>query len=111
MKHQLLWRPAAQGLRHIYAQRVVIVQPGYKLFFMSNFADGKNVSFTIRILSRLTLSITVTETVVKAQRSLWWVTETMEVEGGSHWGLAILLSARTSSTKVPTVITQLSQAQ
>ena len=53
----------------------------------------------------------MTETIVKTQGSLWWETETMEVEGGSHWGLAILLSARTISTKVPTVITQLSQAQ
>ena len=30
-------------LRHIYAQRVVIVRPGYKHFLMSNFADGKNI--------------------------------------------------------------------
>ena len=65
----------------------------------------------IHILSKPTLWITVTETIVKTQGSLWWETETMEVEGGSHWGLAILLSARTISTKVPTVITQLSQAQ
>jgi len=37
---------------------------------MSIFADGKNVQFTIHTLSRPTLWITVTETVVKAQRNL-----------------------------------------
>ena len=34
-----------------YAWSVVIFQPGYKHFLMSNFADGKNVQFTIRNLS------------------------------------------------------------
>ena len=56
-----------------YAWRVVIFRPGYKHFLMSNFADGKNIQFTI-----------VTETVVKAQRSLRWEIETPEVESGSH---------------------------
>jgi len=43
-----------------------------------------NRRFTIRTLSRLTLSITVTETVLKAHGSLWLQTETMEIERGSH---------------------------
>ena len=77
---------------------------------MSNFADGKNIQFTIRILLRPTLWITVTETVVKAQGSLWWETEMMEVESGSHRCQTILLSARSSSTKPPTIATQLSLA-
>jgi len=38
---------------------------GYKHFLMSNFADGKNIQFTNHILLRPTLSITVTETIVK----------------------------------------------
>jgi len=46
----------------------------------SNFADDKNIQFTIRILSRPTLWITVRETVVKAQRSLRWEIEMMEVK-------------------------------
>ena len=44
------------------------------------------------------LSIAVTETVVRAQGSLWWDTETMGVESGSHQGQTILLSAHTTST-------------
>jgi len=36
----------------------------------------------------------VTETVVKAQRSLRWEIETMKVESGSHRGQTVLLSAR-----------------
>jgi len=43
-----------------------------------------NRRFTIRTLSRPTLSITVTETVLKAHGSLWLETETMEIERGSH---------------------------
>ena len=39
----------------------------------------KNIQFTIRTLSRPTLLITVTKTIVKAQRSLRWETEMMEV--------------------------------
>jgi len=39
---------------------------------MSNFADDKNIQFTIRLLSRPTSSLTVTETVVKAQGSVRW---------------------------------------
>ena len=91
-----------------YARRAVIVQPGHKHFLMSNFADGKNIQFKIRILSRPTLSITVTETAVKAQGSLQWETETisMEVESGSHWDQTSLLSARSTSAKAPTVTTQ-----
>ena len=77
---------------------------------MSNFADSKNIQFTVRILSRPTLLITVTETVVKAQGSLRWETETMVVESGSHRGQTILLSARSTSTKAPTIATQLSLA-
>jgi len=50
----------------------------------------------------------VTKTVVEAQGNLWWETEMMEVESGSHWGQTILLSARSTSTKVPSVSTQLS---
>jgi len=52
----------------------------------------------------------VTETVVKAQGSLWWETEAMEVQSGSHRGQTILPSARSTLTKVPTVATQLSPA-
>ena len=70
-----------------YSWHVVIVRPGDKHFLTSNFADGKNIHFTIRILSRPTLSITVTET--------------MEVESGSHRSQTILLSARSTSTKAP----------
>jgi len=33
----------------------------------------------------------MTETVLKAQVSRWWETETMEVESGSHQSQAILL--------------------
>ena len=40
-----------------YARHADIVQPGHKPFLTSNFADGKNIQFTIRILSRPTLSI------------------------------------------------------
>jgi len=76
----------------------------------SNFADSKNIHVTIRIESKLTLSITVTETAVKAQRSLRWEIEMMEVESGSHQGQTILLSARSTSTKPPTIATQLSLA-
>ena len=84
-----------------YAWCAVIVRPGHKHFLMSNFAYGKNIQFTICILLRPTLSITVTETVVKAQGSLRWETETisMEVESGSHWGQTSLLSACRTSTK------------
>ena len=92
-----------------HAWRSVIFQPGYKHFLTSNLADGKNVQFTICILLRPTLWITVTETVVKAQRRLRWEIETIEVESGSHCGQTILLSARTS-TKPPTIATQLSLA-
>ena len=53
-------------------------------FLMSNSAVGKSIQFTICILSKPTLSITVIETVVKAQGSLWWETETMEVERSNH---------------------------
>jgi len=65
-----------------YARCAVVIRPGYKHFLTSNFADGKNIQFTICILLRPTLSITVTETIVKAQGSLPWETETMEVESG-----------------------------
>jgi len=54
----------------------VIFRPGYKHFLTSNFADSKNIQFMIRILSRPTLWITVTEIVLKAQRSLRWEIET-----------------------------------
>jgi len=94
-----------------YARRAVIVRPGSRHFLTSNLADGKNFQFTDHILSKPTLSITVTETVVKAQRSLRWETETMEaIESGSQRDQTILLSARSPSTKAPTVATQLSLA-
>ena len=48
-----------------YSWHAVIIRPGYKLFLTSIFVDGKNILFTVRILSRPTLSIAVTETVVK----------------------------------------------
>ena len=70
---------------------MVIIQPGYKLILTSSFADGKHILFAICILSRPTLSITVTETIVKAHGSRWWETEMMEVESGCHWGQTILL--------------------
>ena len=77
--HRLLWRSAAQSIR-AYAWCAVIFRPGYKHFLTSNFPDGKNIQFTIRILSRPTLWMTVTETVVKAKRSLQWEIEMMEVK-------------------------------
>jgi len=77
-------------------------------FFDVKFYRRKNVQFTVRTLSIPTLLITVTETVVKAQGSLRWEIETMEVESGSHRGQAILLSACSTSTKPPTIATQLS---
>jgi len=52
----------------------------------------------------------VTETVVKAQRSLRWEIEMMKVESGSHWGQSILLSGHSTSTNSPTIATQLSLA-
>jgi len=52
----------------------------------------------------------VTEAVVKAQRSQQWEIETMEFESGSPWGQTILLSAHSTSTKLPTITTQLSPA-
>ena len=33
-----------------YARRAVTVRPGYKHFLTSNFADGKNIQFVVRIL-------------------------------------------------------------
>ena len=47
------------------------------------FADGKNIQLMNHILLRPTLLIAAT---VNTQRSVWWETETMEVESGSHWG-------------------------
>jgi len=47
---------------------------------------------------------------LKAQVSQWWETEMMEAESGSHRSRTILLSARCTMTKVPTVATQLSLA-
>ena len=82
-------------------------EPGYKHFLTSNFADDKNIQFTIRILLRPTWWITVRETVVKAERSLRWEIEMMEVESASYRGQAILLSAHSTSTKLPTIATQL----
>jgi len=82
-----------------YAWHAVIIRPGYKHLLMSNFEDGKNIQFTIRILLRPTLSMTVTETVVKVQISLQWEIETMEVESGSHRDQTILLSARSTRQK------------
>ena len=94
-----------------HERRAVTFRPGYKHFLTSNFADGKNIQFTIHILSRPTLSITVTETVLKAKVSQWWETVTMEVESESHRSQTILLSGRCTSTKAPTVATtQLSLA-
>jgi len=93
-----------------HAWHAVIFRPGYKHFLTSNYKDGKNIQFTICILSRSTLWITVTEIVVKAQRSLWWEIETVEVESGSHQGQTILLSAHSTSTKPPTIATHLSLA-
>ena len=93
-----------------YARRAVTVRPGYKHFLTSNFVDCKNIQFTVRILSRPTLLITVTEAIVKAQGSLQWETEMMEVKSESHQGQTILLSALSTLTKAPTVATQLSLA-
>jgi len=83
MYNQLLWRSAAQALGHMYG----IVRPIHKHFLMPNFADGENMHFTIRILSRPNLSITVTETVVKGTSMVG-----MEVESGIQRGETILLS-------------------
>ena len=68
------------------------------IFLTSNFTDGKNIQFTIYILSKPTLSITVTETALKAQGSRWWETEMMEVESRCQ---TILLSAHCTLTKAP----------
>ena len=62
----------------------------------------------ICILSRPTLSITVTETVVKSQGSLWWETEKIEVKSRCHRGQTVLLAAHSTSTKRPIFTTQLS---
>ena len=78
------------------------------IFLTSSFADGKNIQFTIRILPRPSLLITVTETVMKAHGSLQQVIETMEVESGSHQVQTIFLSAHSTLTKVPTVATSIS---
>jgi len=109
MYHRLLMEVSCTSTR-AYVQCAVIVQPDYKPFLTSNFADGKNIQFTICILLRPTLSIAVTETLAKAQGSLWWETDMMEVESGSHWGHTILLSAHSTSSKVLTATTQLSLA-
>ena len=78
MYRRLLWRSAAQVLGHMHGVRSSSDQVTSTL--TSHFADSKNIQFTIRILSRPTLSIAVTETVVKAQRSLRWEIEMIEVE-------------------------------
>jgi len=69
------------------------------IFLTLTSADGKNIQFKIHILSRPTLSIAVTETVVKArevysgrQKQLW------KSPGSPH------------STKAPTIFTELSLA-
>jgi len=49
-------------------------------------------------------------TVVIAQGRLWWETETMEVESGSHKGQTGLLSAHSTSTRAQAVTTKLSLA-
>ena len=106
MYRRLLWRSAAQALGHMHG--VWSSSDQVTSIFDINFADSKNIEFTVCILSRPTLSITVTETVVKVYSGRH--AETMEVESGSHWGQTILLSERSTSTKPPIMATQLSLA-
>jgi len=89
MYHWLLWRSAAQALGHVHGIRLSCIGSGYKHSLTSNFADCKNIQFTIHILSRPILSITVTETLVEAQESLWWKTEMMKVKSQRGGGLGI----------------------
>ena len=107
----LLSRSAAQALGH--AWRAVIFRPGYKHFLTSNFADGKNIQFTIRILSRPTWWITMTETVVKAQRSRRVGDRNDGIRkwkspGSNH--ASSFQHVYSTSTKPPTIATQLSLA-
>jgi len=103
--HRLLWRSAAQALGHVHGVRSSSDQVT-SIFWCQILQTVRTYS----ILSKPTLWITVTETVVKAQRNLRWEIETMEVESGSHRGETILLSALSTSTKPPTIATQLSLA-
>jgi len=57
---------------------------------MSNFAAGKNVEFTVHILLRPTLSIPVTETIVKSPGESMVETETLEVESGVSFQHVVL---------------------
>ena len=106
MYRRLLWRSAAQALGNMHDVRSSSTR--LQAFFDVKFC--RRIQLTVRILSRPTLSVTVTETVVKAQGILRWETETMEVESGSHRGQTILLSAPSTWKKAPTVATQLSLA-
>ena len=52
---------------HMHSVQSSYILPSYKDFLMSNFADSKDILCTNRTLSRPTLPIAVTETIVKAQ--------------------------------------------
>lgn len=93
--------PAIENNTKAYTQCVFIVQPSYKHFLMSKFADGKNIQFMISHFIETYLVDNSNRYHSKTQGSLRWGTETMEVESGSRHDPIILLSARTSSTKLP----------
>ena len=81
----------------------------YTHFLTSDLADGKNIQFTIRILSRPTFSITVTDRRESPGKSLVGDTNDgsrkCKSPGSNHPP-----SAPNTSTKAPTIATQLSLA-
>ena len=92
-----------------HALRAIIIRLCYKDFLKSNQKE-REIQSTNRTLSRPTLPIVVTETVVKARGGLRCEIESTEVESGSHRGQTVPLSARTTSRKEPTIAVQLSLA-
>ena len=94
-----------------YAQRVVILQPGYRHSLMSDSAVGKNIQFTNHILSRPKFVNSSDR-----DRSVSPGKSTMgdRNDGSRKWmspgSNYPPLSARTALTKVPTLTTHLSLA-
>ena len=105
----MLRRWAVQALGHMHC-----VQLSYdsvtRIFWRQILQIERDIQSTNRTLSRPTLPIVVTETIVKARGGLRWGIESTEVESGSHRGQTIPLSARTTSRKEPTIAVQLSLA-
>ena len=89
----MLRRWAVQALGHMHC-----VQLSYdsvtRIFWRQILQIERDIQSTNRTLSRPTLLIVVTETIVKARGGLRWEIESTEVESGSHRGQAIPLSAR-----------------